>query len=206
MSPAARILVVRHGETASNAARIFQTPDTPLSELGREQAARLGRRLRVHPVARVLASDLTRAVETAEAVCATTRAALSLDPLLQERNFGRLRGTAYADFAGDPFASDYTPPEGESWADFHARVDAAWSAIANAAAEGEGDLVVVTHGLVCRAIAQHKLALEGLSLEQVAFANTSVTIVEASVPWRALRLACTEHLDELSRSTGGGRA
>ncbi len=39
------IFIVRHGETASNAARVVQTPETPLSDLGMAQARRLSRRL-----------------------------------------------------------------------------------------------------------------------------------------------------------------
>jgi broad specificity phosphatase PhoE len=39
------ILLIRHGETDSNAARIVQTPDVPLSARGVAQAERLARRL-----------------------------------------------------------------------------------------------------------------------------------------------------------------
>jgi len=39
------ILLVRHGETAGNAARILQRPDIPLNERGIRQAAQLAERL-----------------------------------------------------------------------------------------------------------------------------------------------------------------
>ena len=39
------ILLIRHGETALNAARIVQPADTPLSERGIAQARALARRL-----------------------------------------------------------------------------------------------------------------------------------------------------------------
>jgi len=193
-----RIFVVRHGETEFNAARIFQTPDVPLSERGRAQAQRVATHLRGFSIDRILASDLARAVETARAIERETGAPLAFDPLLQERNFGDLRGTPYSAISGDPFAEGYAPPGGETVDDFHVRVDAAWRAIAEATRDARGDVVVVTHGLVCRAIARRVLGLDAGALARSAFANTCVTEVVAEPPWRALRVACTAHLD------GGG--
>jgi len=63
------ILLVRHGETALNAARIMQPADTPLSERGHAQAQAVARRLAARGgVAAVLGSDLPRAWQTAEAI------------------------------------------------------------------------------------------------------------------------------------------
>jgi probable phosphoglycerate mutase len=195
------IYLVRHGETDFNARRVVQTPDAELSLRGHEQARRLAQRLARSGVGRILASDLIRAAATAEAVRAATGASLSLDPLLQERNFGDLRGTPYAELGVDLFAPDFAPPGGESWAAFHARVDRAWERILAAAAEPGGELVVVTHGLVCASLVTRRLALEtGVPLELTGFANTSVTIVEVEPPWRVTRLNCTEHLERASES------
>jgi broad specificity phosphatase PhoE len=198
VSPARRIFLIRHGETPSNAARIFQTPDTPLSERGRVQARSLAERLRAEPVAQVIASDYERAVETGRAVADALAAPLQLDPLLRERNFGDLRGRPYAEIKGDPFREGYAPPNGESWDQFHARVGRAWTAVLRAVERCDGDLAVVTHGLVCRAFVEQRLdaakVLAGANADVMAFANTSVTIAAASAPWHVERLACTEHL------------
>lgn len=194
------IYLIRHGETASNAARIFQTPETPLSPRGREQAARLAARLADLGVAAVLSSDLARAAETAERIAAATGAPLALEPLLAERNFGALRGRPYAEIGLDPFAPDYAPPAGETWAEFHARVDAAWARVQAAAARAGGTLAVVTHGLVCHSLVSRHLVLGpggapreagGRPLE---FGNTAVTSIEGP-PWTVRLLACTAHLD-----------
>ena len=91
------IFLIRHGETLGNAARVVQRPDNPLSSRGIAQAERLAARLAAEGVAAILASDLARAVATAEAVRAATGAPLRFDPLLQERNFGDIRGTPYAE-------------------------------------------------------------------------------------------------------------
>ena len=199
MSPAARILVIRHGETPSNAARIFQTPQTPLSDRGAAQADRLAERLAKLPLGLVLASDLERAHQTARAVVAASGARLELEPLLHERNFGDLRGTAYSDVEGDAFARGYAPPGGESWAQFYERADRAWDAVVAAAARCEGDLAVVTHGLVCGAFLDRKLSTDVATrtpeVGSHAFANTSVTIASAAEPWLAERVGCVEHLE-----------
>ena len=187
------VFLVRHGETASNAARVFQMPDVPLSERGLDQARRLGRRLAAESVGTVLSSDYTRAVMTAEAVGATTGAPLVLEPLLQERNFGALRGRAYAELDDDPFAPDYVPPGGESWQALHARVDRAWQRIRAAAREGSGHLVVVTHGLVCLSLVSRHLALDA-GPAPLRFGNTSVTRLDADPPFRVHLLNCTAHL------------
>lgn len=209
MSPAARILVIRHGETPSNAARIFQTPETPLSDRGVAQAECLAARLRHHPVGLVLASDLERAHQTARIVVTECGAPLELEPLLHERNFGDLRGTAYADVQGDPFGADFAPPAGETWAQFHGRVDRAWDAVLAAARRCDGDLAVVTHGLVCGALLDRKLAADSATQYPEtgthAFANTSITIASGSAPWAVERVGCIEHLVGLEPTSEGAR-
>lgn len=186
------IFLIRHGETASNAARIVQTPDTPLSERGLAQAEALARRVAALGVATIVSSDLPRARMTAERVQAATGAPLVLEPDLQERNFGHLRGQAYASFTVDILAPDYEPPGGERWADFHARVDAVWPRLVERAAATPGNLAVVTHGLVCRAITDRHLTLAGASCGP--WQNASLTVVEPHPPWRVQVLNCTAHL------------
>ncbi|MBW2268380.1 MAG: histidine phosphatase family protein [Deltaproteobacteria bacterium] len=190
------IHLIRHGETAGNAQRVIQFPDTPLSERGHEQARSLAARFRDEPVAAVLCSDYARAEATARCLAAATGATLAVEPLLRERSFGDLRGTPYAELDVDPFALDYAPPGGESWPVFHARVDAAWRRIQEVAAAEAGPLAVVTHGLVCLSLSLRYLALpEAHEIETSGFANTSVTTLEARAPFRVTRLDCTRHLD-----------
>src|SRR5262245_20861858 len=137
---AAVILLVRHGETASNAARVVQTPETPLSPRGLQQADRIAARLKSVGVSRILSSDLARALETARRVQAACGAPLVLEPLLEERNFGDIRGTPYAKLGFDLFGPDYAPPGGESWEAFHQRVDRAWARVRAEAAATPGNL------------------------------------------------------------------
>jgi broad specificity phosphatase PhoE len=186
------IYVLRHAETDSNATRVVQRPDAPLSTRGRDQAARLARRLAGAGITRIRTSDLARARETAEALRVGTGAAVDVDPDLAERNFGDVRGTPYADLEVDIFGAGYEPPGGETWAAFHARVDAAWARVLRAAAATPGHLAVVTHGLVCESLLQRHLG--GAEAGASRWANTAVTIVEPPATLRLL--ACAIHLDD----------
>lgn len=201
------IFVVRHGETDLNAARIIQRPTTPLSERGRRQAVQVAARLAPLGIRRVVASDLTRAIETADAIVARTGAPLSTDPLLRERDFGDIRGTPYAALGGlDPFALDYHPPNGESWEEFYVRVAEAWTFVCRLAAETDGNLAVVTHGLVCRVLADRHLALPEGTVAPSLWGNTAVTEVDGAPPWSVQRLACTAHLVDDDVPAAGGVA
>jgi probable phosphoglycerate mutase len=190
------IFLVRHGETIGNAARIVQLPDAPLSPRGIAQAERLARRLAREGVTRIVSSDLARARGTAECVQRATGAPLTFEPLLHERNFGDIRGTAYAELGLDMFAPDYAPPNGETWPVFHARVDRAWERV-QALAAADGNLAVVTHGLVCRSLAGRHLRLPEGAVVPERWENASVTIVQCPAPWCVTLLNCVAHLDDL---------
>ena len=191
-----RILLIRHGETAGNAARIVQKPGIPLSPRGEAQADALARRLAHDGIAQIFSSDLERAVATATRLRATTGAPIAFDPLLQERNFGDVRGTPYAELGFDLFEPGYAPPNGETWEMFHARVDEAWERIRAMAAGTAGALAVVTHGLVCRSIAARHVALANGMLVPEKWENTSVTIVDGQAPWRVSLLNDIAHLED----------
>ena len=204
------IYLIRHGETELNRARVLQPPGTPLSERGLEQARRLAGRLVRSGITRLLSSDLPRARMTADCLAAVTGLVVEEDALLQERNFGAARGTSYDDLTVDPFGPDFHPPGGESWEQFHARVDRAWQRLQSLAALGEGHLAVVTHGLVCHSLAARHLrmpagaARPGADGPPLRFGNTALSIVVGPAPWRFELLGCTAHLD--ADVTDDGRA
>lgn len=192
------LLLIRHGETALNAGRVVQPPDTPLSEVGIAQAARLAERVAKRGLQRIVASDLKRAHMTADAIQAATGVAIEFEPSLQERNFGDWRGTPYTELEArkiDLFADDYEPPGGESWAAFHRRVDSAWQTLRALAMTTNGDLAIVTHGLVCSSLVQRHLGSDVAKEGFLRFDNTSLTEIESAEPWRVLLLNCTAHLD-----------
>lgn len=191
------IFLIRHGETLGNASRTVQLPDSPLSARGAQQAARLARRLTHEGISLILSSDYSRAAATADHLRRATGAPIRYSPLLQERNFGDLRGTPYAELGFDMFEPGYAPPNGETWEMFHARVDRAWALAQDEAAATVGHLAVVTHGLVCRSLADRHLVLPDGELAPAAWHNTSLTIIDHPAPWRVRLLNCAAHLDDL---------
>jgi 2,3-bisphosphoglycerate-dependent phosphoglycerate mutase len=192
------IFLIRHGETIGNASRVVQHPDDPLSPRGIAQAERLARRLEREGIGAIVSSDFARARSTAESLQRLTGAPLAFEPLLQERNFGDLRGRPYAELGFDMFEPDYAPPSGETWSVFHARVDQAWARVQQHAAKTTGGhLAIVTHGLVCRSLATRYLSLPDGAAAPERWENTSVTIFDHPAPWRVRLLNCVAHLDGL---------
>jgi probable phosphoglycerate mutase len=64
-----------------------------------------------------------------------------------------------------------------------------------AAAATDGHLAVVTHGLVCRVLAERHLLLSDGQLAPERWENTSVTIAAGGAPWPVSLLNCIAHLD-----------
>ncbi len=189
------IYLIRHGETELNAARVVQPANTPLNAHGISQAARLGERLRRAGVARILCSDLPRARMTADPIARATLATVEYTPLLQERNFGDLRGRPYAEIGTEIFGPEFVPPGGEGWPEFDRRASAAWQFVMERAQTTSGNLVVVTHGLVCGSIARQHLSLPPGVEMPARWGNTSVTVCDRSAPHAVQLLNCVVHLD-----------
>jgi broad specificity phosphatase PhoE len=195
------ILLVRHGETDGNVSRVLQRPDVPINERGMRQVQVLARRLLAHGFVHILCSDLLRARMTAAPLAADPGVTIEESPLLQERNFGDLRGKPYDELPEDPVAPDFVPPNGEDLPDFHARVAQAFALIAARRRAVNGTLVVITHGLVCRALVErHARVPEGVSVPQ-RFDNTGVTALHEDAPHAASLINCTAHL-AMSREAG----
>ena len=189
------IFIVRHGETHGNASRLIQAPETPLNARGIAQAEALAERLAREGVAHILVSDYARARMTADAVHRATGAPLEVDPRLRERDFGDWRGESH-DVIPHFLDDGVVPPNGEAWEAFHARAGAAWERIARQARKAAGNVVAVTHGLVCYSFALYHLALPAGVEAGLGFHNTSVTVADSCAPWAVTTLNCTAHLDE----------
>jgi broad specificity phosphatase PhoE len=203
------VILVRHGETALNAARVMQPADTPLSERGQDQAQAVAQRLaRQGGIGAILSSDLPRAWLTASAIGAALALPVRPSPLLQERSFGALRGRPYDTLGFDPLLMDEAPPGGESAAGFAQRLLAAFELMLQLHAAQPGDLVVVTHGLAIRTLLAGPLRLCAEPLRDLHLANTSVSIFDAAPPHALHLLNCTRHLDDAAsddmRSLSGG--
>jgi broad specificity phosphatase PhoE len=96
------------------------------------------------------------------------------------------------------------PPNGEDWPTFHRRVAAAFDFIVSRRRSVSGNLVVVTHGLVCRAlVGRHALLSDGVVVPEL-FHNTSVTVLHEKVPHAVSLLNYTRHLSTTLDEDGPG--
>jgi 2,3-bisphosphoglycerate-dependent phosphoglycerate mutase len=134
-----------------------------LSERGRELARELGERRRNDGVAVVYASDLGRAVETAEIAFASSGMPIRLDWRLRECNYGELNGMPSARLRDEVLRRIDDPyPGGESYRDVVERVR---SFLEDLPAELEGTRILVIGHAATRWALDHLLT--GTTLEEL---------------------------------------
>ena len=202
------IYIIRHGETALNASRVFQPPDTPLNQQGLQQARDLGVRFRDIALDCIVTSDMARAMQTAEPLVHDRPGVKRvITPLLQERNLGDFRGQPYSVLGMDLLSYTAAPPGGESMVQFHARVKQSFEFLLVLAKEYQ-NLAVITHGLVIRELLASHVQLQGESVVPAHLANTSVSVFTLPAPYPVSLLNCSEHLtdtaDPVARPGFGG--
>ena len=144
------VTFVRHGETDWNRDRRFQGQvDVPLNTRGKSQARSLARALRSQKFDRAVSSDLSRAVETARAICGRQR--VDADPRWREFAFGEWEGLTWEQITqrwpdalhkSAAAARDYAPPGGETFVTVRQRVGRALDDLRRA---GHANVLVVTH-------------------------------------------------------------
>lgn len=188
------IILVRHGETPLNAARVMQPFDTPLSERGLEQAKRVARRLVGTAPAAILTSDMPRAWQTAQAISHATGLEPVVSERLRERNFGDLRGSPFDTLGFDPLVMEAAPQNGESMAEFHSRSISAFALAVKLRSTLDGPLVFVSHGLVISAILRLCADVEPHALPD-RIGNTGITVLEPRHPHTPQLVNCTAHLN-----------
>ncbi len=88
-----RVILLRHGETAWNRDGVFRgTEDVPLNDLGKEQAALTGERLRKIPISHVYTSPLSRSRDTALLAAKPQNLPVEEREFLNDMHFGQWQG------------------------------------------------------------------------------------------------------------------
>lgn len=125
------IVLARHGQTAANRdALLVGRIDPPLTELGLAQAARLAGALASSTAVRVVASPLTRTVQTATVIAESLGLPVETDERIIEMDYGAWDGTPLAEVPIETWRAwrtdpEFRPPDGESLRDVSRRVGAA---------------------------------------------------------------------------------
>ena len=164
--PVRRLILVRHGETDWNAAHRLQgSSDVPLNENGRAQARAAAPMLaRIVPVKTIVASDLSRALETAHIIADAMGADVVTDARLQERSYGVWEGLP-EDVRRSEHGEQHTrwerglEPNVEGYEGHDAVAKRALAAVADDVV-GDGTHVLVAHGSTIRVLICALLGME----------------------------------------------
>lgn len=151
------LYLIRHGQTQWNLeGKYTGQSDIPLTDVGRDQARAAAEQAKSLPPSAIYASDLIRAVETAELFAAGCNFTgdIQLDPRLREINQGVWEGMHFNDiktnFAQEFAAREANPlavsaPEGETVGEVQARVVASLKEICSH--HPHATVAIVAHGL-----------------------------------------------------------
>lgn len=212
--PAKTVILIRHAESEHHVKRLSGGwTDTPITELGHQQAHRVAQRLKAElgeaPV-RVVTSDLLRTRDTAQHI----GDAFGIEPIADERlrefNNGEAANLSQEEVerrwprpAGAMGLDERPWPGCESWRDFYARAGAFLDAL-----DLDGPTpILVTHGGTVHVLVSHWLGLSPELMKAVNFSAhvTSLTVLRE---WHGLReverLNDVSHLAEMQGWVGLG--
>ena len=199
-----RLILVRHGVTDWNREGRWQGRlDPPLSDTGRHEATLLAARIAADAdlgPARILASTLSRATATAEAIGEAVGVAVEPEPRLVEIGAGEWEGRTHAELEatdGERYllwrtTAGYGPPGGEPLTDAAARVA---TLLSDLAASGAWPVLLVSHGGILRYLARDLLDLDAERAEALDIDNASISSAYHDGDlWRLERWNDTLHL------------
>ena len=105
-----QVFLARHGRTFLNAeSRLRGLADPPLDDVGVDQAAHMGATLANKGILRVLSSPLQRARNTALTVASLLRLEATVDPRLNDRDYGPWTGHLKSDVIAEWGSVDSAP-------------------------------------------------------------------------------------------------
>ncbi len=173
------VVFVRHGQTDANRNGVLLGRlDPPLNDAGREQAAVVAARVALLAPARIVASPLVRAMETAEIVGVACGLSVDVDARLIEVDYGEYDGLPLAGLPSDlvwkwRHDAEFAPPGGESLASVGKRMGEFTSEVLDSLAEGP--MVAVSHVSPIKAAVLWALGLPDLYAWRLRLDNASVT-------------------------------
>jgi len=195
-----RIILVRHGETDYNAARICQGwLPSRLSDLGREQARKTGQSLSSENVEVVYCSDLVRTKETLHEIQLFISCPVVYMEWLRERTFGEFEGKPKGTF--DVYIAQnnldrltYCPPRGESLLQFRTRVLEGFEQLLRS--ESSKTILLVTHGGNILQILRSVLKFDDAEREKYKASNCAVSVIDVNGNSRTV--SCLNSVDHLA--------
>lgn len=205
------LIIVRHGETEWNIAKIRQGHlDSALTGKGMAQAKALGQRLARERFSALYSSDLGRAVQTAQEIANVTGHQIVTDPRLRERHLGIFQGLNAEEIAEKypderrllrTSGPDYVIPSGES---MRQQVERNVAYLSDLARKHAGEtIVVVTHGGVVSGFFRHTLAIPLDAPRRFEFVNAGLNVfIHEDGNWMLLTWGDVSHLAPGAASEG----
>jgi probable phosphoglycerate mutase len=182
-----RLILVRHGETDTNKARLaLGQADVELNEHGRWQAQRLAISLKNEPIGAIYCSPLKRALATAEPIASSHGLEVQVDKGLIEMDIGEMEGLTFQQvgeryphflqaWLGGQAASE-AMPGGERLLDVQ---DRAWQAIERIRQRQEhGTVAAVTHNFVILTLLCRVLGLELADFRRLRHSVAAKSVLE----------------------------
>jgi broad specificity phosphatase PhoE len=169
---------VRHGESEANAAHRFSgRTDSPLTDRGRKQAEIVAAALDAVPFDRIVATPLSRSLDTALVIGRRRKMPVDVVDELIEIDVGDRTGATFDEVRGLPDWKDdgfVAWPNGET---LEQVLERALRAVRRLARETpDGTVLVIAHGGVTRILVSHFLGMLP-KLDRSPATNTNVTVI-----------------------------
>jgi broad specificity phosphatase PhoE len=169
---------VRHGESEANVARRFSGRfDSPLTNLGRQQAVTVADALESIPFDRIVATPLSRSLDTALVIARRRRMPVDVVRDLIEIDVGEKQGALFDEIKGLPEWSDDGFVSWKGGESLEQVLERGLRAIRRLHRESPGGTVlVIAHGGVTRILVSHYLGILP-KLDASRQTNTAVTVI-----------------------------
>lgn len=188
-----KVYIIRHGQTEANKARLFAgSMDSPLTNLGIEQAKEAGKKLENIEFNAIYASDLSRAIDTANFIRQANKTGAAelevcIEPRLREKDFGNWEGLPFEEIEkkyADEWAKFISDPDmgiasGETSEAFSGRVEKSYNEIVGRHENAsDKNICIVAHGGVLMALFSYFFYGDSSGYFKFSFSNAKINMVE----------------------------
>jgi broad specificity phosphatase PhoE len=177
-----KVYFVRHGQSQANLGKVYANFDSPLTELGLEQARAVAGQLADKKISLIIASDMVRAKQTAEEIAAGLGydpAKIRLDSRLREVGVGNLVGQTSHGMPG--YLDHLANPHGDTTFEPLETAKSRANSLLAGLAEHQGNILLVSHngfGCVLQAcLTGDDSQLDGPGMANAAFVELDTNMI-----------------------------
>ena len=202
----AKLYIIRHGETVSNVAQVYQgAGDSPLTDNGILMAEELAEDLEDLDFKGIYCSDLSRALKTAEIISRFHPVDPKIMEDLRERSYGEWEGLSFKQIA-EQYVDVYREwmenpanakiPGAESLDDLQMRAIRSLRHILEKHQDPTHNICIVGHGGINRALLFYFMGLGLNHFWRIRQSNSCINVVEFGKYPVVSLLNCTAHIKQ----------